>query len=152
MNRTFTEFVDMMNKEDPVIIEGLYLAAIERIKAMYGQGGKGKSSNRNVGLSGNKYKKYEYDPENRRMSKSYLEKFLKEWGATNEELKAAEEKIKSGKVKIPTESYDWVTADKLEDMSEKEFRELLRKMGNDNNNSIKIEVSLDKRRNKNRKR
>jgi hypothetical protein len=144
-HETFTSFVKMVNEEDPIIISGLMLAATERLRLTYG-GKKRKAvgdSDVDVGLKGKTGKNIYDDSKGTINNRNGFIRFLRSWGATKEEIKNAEEKIKSGKVKIPKEDFDWITPEKLNDPNFP-MQDVLKRMKEARKGTININVSFDK--------
>ena len=153
-HKTLSSFVDMIDKEDPIIIIGLILASSKRIKAMYGGGKEEKKqpSASNVGFKNNSASKHTYDDSNGTIhNRVGMISFLRQWGATKEEIKEAEAKIKSGEIKIPKESFDWITPEALSDPSF-DVKKVMKAMRKARENTININVSLDKMMQRQRER
>lgn len=130
--KTLSEFVDMINQEDPLLIEVLLRAATNRINAS----------------NGKKDGMLEIDPTISKISnvvateKNILIAFLRDMGADQKELNEAIKRIDSGQIQVPVHDYSWITSEKLLD-PKFPIQEVLDQMKEDEKRSIKINVSAD---------
>ena len=140
-NKSLSEFVDMINKEDPVIVNGLMDAATIRLKATNGISDTNKPTIPRIQDSipvvndNNDVKKV------RASNQKVLTKFLREWGATDKEIKEAKEKAKNVK---GLRDFSWITPDILAS-DNFDIKTVLRQMKEDREKAVNINVSLDKR-------
>ena len=141
-HKTFSEFVDMVNDEDPTIINGLFKAATKRIESTYGT--KGETSNNykikgiqppNGNVSIPKYDDVIEDDDKK------MEMFLRFWGASKEEIEEAKKKI--DKRKISKEDISWINSkDLIEDGFD--LKKALASIKRSREGCVNIKVSLEK--------
>lgn len=139
-HKSFTEFVAMVNEEDPIIISGLINAAVERMKAMYGVEDKESPRRDNVGVVSRRESRSSKNGD----SFEGMMCFLAEMGATKEELEDVLKKKKEGKLVVPKTDYSWITS---EELMKPDFplKEVLRQMKQDREKCVNIKVSESKR-------
>lgn len=145
--RSLTDFVKMINEEDPFILENLVEAACDRIQASHGiEKEKAVESEDDVDQHTISYTgkvKRSVD------SKPMLISFLRDFGATEEEIKEAEEKLKN--IKAPEEDFSWITP-KILTSPDFDFKGVLSRMNDCYKRSVNVNVSLDKLERKRKKR
>jgi hypothetical protein len=130
--KSFTEFAEMVNEEDPTLLLGLKMAMNKRIRMMNGETVIEEPSVYRViedsgsTVSGNEKQK--------------LVMFLHSFGCEKKELDEALAKIDSGKIKVPERDYNWITDDVLAS-SNFDLKGVLKQMREDIDNSVKINVS-----------
>lgn len=147
-HKTFTEFVNMVNNEDPFIINGLIYAASKRIRIENGEKVEEVYKDEEEEII---YTKSSKDstikstkkPNTGKDEKSVLFEFLMNFGASDEELAEAKRKLDSGEIEIPEDDFSWITRETL--MSpDFDLQGTLKKMRDYQNKSVNIKVSLDK--------
>ena len=149
---SLADYVEMINQEDPVIVDGLIDAATKRIKAMYGdpdepQSKMAKAVNETVKIKPRKYSNHEkkYDTSKGGVqSIAAMKMFLREWGATKQEIAEAEAKIKSGQIQISNEDFSWINPETL-NSPEFDMDYALKRLKEEREKSINIKVSLSRR-------
>lgn len=154
LNRSLSEFVDMINSEDPQILLELQKVAMERIKSSFGISSKDNAASATVKMLshgttskiGSKQSKSVLGD-----SPESLNQFLIEFGVPKEEIKEAIAKVKSGKIKLPSRDYSWITSEVISDPNF-DVKKVLSQMKEDKNNSINFRVGLDTLRKKGIKR
>lgn len=129
--KSFTEFVDMVNEEDPFIINGLLTAAEKRVAEQNGS---------KVSRSNNHYNKKSYIKKEKTNSPDNLALFLKEMGANRQEIDETLAKAKSGKIEVPMNDYSYITPEVLND-PDFDFKGTLKQMSEDRKKSINFTVS-----------
>jgi hypothetical protein len=148
---SITSFVEMINDEDPLIVSGMYCAAIERLKKMYGVDKNKDTSmddaiNKNVGfkMNGSPSKIHRFDNNTPTDNQATLVQFLREWGATKQQIEEAKAKITSGQIKISSDDYSWINPESILRPGF-DLKNAIRKLKEDYDNSYKIKVSLETR-------
>lgn len=133
---TFTEFLDMVKNEDPILVNALTVWISCKYRRMYGDDDtKGPPKRQDMPTKAS--------VEHKAYPKGYssdLFQFAKEHGYNSQEIQEIEEKVKSGQINGPSEEFN-ITPDQLQEMSSEEFNELLSKM-NEYVGSVK-NVKLD---------
>ena len=135
--KSLTEFAEIINNEDPVLLNGLKKAIIKRVIIM--NGGK-------VEDEPTTYRVVEKSGKSRIVNdeKNKLVMFLTSFGADKKEIDEALIKINSGKIKIPERDYNWIT-DEVLCSKDFDLKGVMAQMREDENNSINIKVSAETR-------
>jgi len=135
-NRTLSDYAKMIDEEDPIVLYGLTRAALIRIRASHGLETKDEIGD----IFTSKTERY-VEKENRGAdNKGMLTRFLLDFGASKDEIKLAEEKLKN--MKVPEEDFSWITPEKLIS-PDFDFKGTLRRMNDCNKRSVNVNVSLD---------
>jgi hypothetical protein len=137
--KSLTEYINMVDQEDPIMVAGLISAASKRIKEMYSTDGNKttiKSSNKCVGMKNGKAEVVDgFDS---------MLGFLSQMGATDEEVAELRKQKKEGKIKPVDTDYSWITS---EEISKPDFpiKDVLRQIAKDREKCVNVDVSEDKR-------
>lgn len=133
--KSFTQYVSMVNEEDPVVIRHLIESANRRQEQMYGKKGVApRITPPDVGFKNSK-DTVKFAPE-----QGVLIDFLKFMGVDKKDLGEALTKIKQGKIKTSGTDYSWITSDKLSSPGF-DVMAVLAQMKEDEKNSINFKVS-----------
>ncbi len=143
-SKSLTEFVKRINEEDPLILTGMLNAASARLERTYGDGKNTTSHDINYGIEEAIAKT---DKSKMQNGRGKLVNFLRQMGATDDEIKEGIKKIETGKIKISENDYSWIKPETLNSPNF-DFEGTLKKMSEDRKNSVKIEVSHEKYANK----
>jgi hypothetical protein len=147
--KSFSEFIGMINEEDPFIVFGLMEAASDRMKKMYGSSSDEVQPEISPEISNKKV--HTASPiKTSRATPQYLMQFLRDFGASSASLEEAQKKISQGKIRIPEGDYSWITSKTLSDPNF-DFKGTLEKMSKDRKNALNIRVSMDTLLNRGRK-
>jgi len=144
-HKTLTDFVEMINNEDPVVLTGLANAVHKRIKATYGSKDnlpQNYNSGGEVGISSTNKSPRENINKGKCDGVGYMSMFLKEWGATDQQIKEAKKKVENSNHKF--NDYSWLTPDKLTDPN-LDIKEVFKMMNDDIKHGANIKVSLETR-------
>lgn len=141
-NKNLSEFIKMIDNEDPLITENLKIAAVERIKAMHGIDDNSLRERGVENMLGQSKSPNFFNPSKGTVdNQETLIRFLLDFGATKEEIEQAKEKLK--KIKTIEEDFSWITPETLYS-PEFDFRGTLARMNECSKRSVNINVSLDK--------
>lgn len=159
--RSLEEFGKMINETDPAFLNLLFAASQNNIRKEAGEDDEiphGKIQNlesvakTELNKIKSKSKRLFGDAkqtaQNAQSVKSVpkMKSFLKSWGVSNEEMKAAERKLSEGKIEL--NDYSHIDKKTLLSMSPEEFRETLKSMSEDNKKSVNFNISMDTLRRK----
>lgn len=133
-HRTLTDYYKMVDEEDPFVVNNLISAALDRIRASHGIETERTKTDDSKTDRTVKYEKQNGD------SKDMLKRFLFDFGATSEEMKITEERLKN--IKVPEDDFSWITPKKLES-PDFDFKGVLKRMNDCNKRSVNVNVSLD---------
>lgn len=132
--KSFTEFVNMINEEDPFVLISLQKAIIKRVEL---QNGRKRPNFRREEIVDSKNDtgetKFGFEQQ-------HLITFLKRFGANPKEIDEAIVKIKSGQIQLPKHDFSWITPDNLANL---DFKTVIKQMQEDYDNSVKIKVDMD---------
>lgn len=124
---SFSDFLDMVKCEDPVLINTLTVWVSFKYRKMYGDPDEGESTMSPLA-------KGKQPPRSNSSQRGYVERyetdlfqFAKEHGHNSQELVELEEKVKSGQIDKPNEEFK-ITSGELESMDSEEFQGLLTQM------------------------
>ena len=135
--RSFSDFVKMVDEEDPFIMNGLIYSAFIRIQASHGiENERTKANDDDTEIITTTSRRTKRDGD----SKEMLVRFLKDFGTSNEEMKIVEEKLKN--TKIPEEDFSWITPEILAG-PDFDLKGTLSRMSDCYKRSVNVNVSLD---------
>lgn len=145
--RSLSDFVKMIDEEDPVILNGLIYAACLRIQSSHGIENERNIDNDN---SVDEVSSVTSESKVKRCgdSKEMMVRFLKDFGATDEEIKEAQEKLKT--IKVPEDDFSWITP-KILASPDFDLKGVLSRMNDCYKRSVNVSVSLDKMMRKRKK-
>ena len=142
--KSIEEFVDMVDKTDPMILNCLLLAIKENVKSETDAvSGKVEPSNiKNIPQVKRTSVQHNEKPITLQDGRNKMVQFLSHWGADRKEVNKAIEDFDSRKIKLS--DYSWLSGRKLESMSNAEFKSLLNKMGEESKLTKDFKLTLDK--------
>jgi hypothetical protein len=142
--RNLSDFVKMIDDEDPVVLNGLLYAACIRIQASHGiENERTQEDSDDIENVVQTTQNVSTPKKILRVgdSKEMLLCFLRDFGATEEDIKIATEKLKT--VEVPEEDFSWITPEILA-RSDFDLRGVLSRMSDCYKRSVNVNVSLDK--------
>jgi len=140
--RSLSDFVKMVDEEDPVILNGLIYAACIRIQSSHGIENE-RTQDDSEEVDSEEIRSISHSKKITRSgdSKQMLLCFLRDFGATEEEIKIAVEKLKT--IKVPEEDFSWITPEILA-RPDFDLKGTLSRMNDYYKRSVNVNVSLDK--------
>ena len=138
--KTLQEFVDMVDSTDPVLLDGL-LAYMAKRNQEQSQDGKHppEEIDKEEYIDDSKTGMEESQNKNNTVVKEMLFRF----GVSKDDLNSALEKIDKRKINT-LKDYTWLNKqNNLENLSDVEFREVLKSMRKDKANSVNFKVSME---------
>jgi len=135
--RSLSDFVKMVDEEDPFILNNLIEAACIRIQASHGIENKRTQETEDdepIITNTGRIKRIGD-------SQEMLFCFLKDFGATEKEIGEAKEKLKN--IKVPEEDFSWITPEILAS-PDFDLKGVLARMNDCYKRSVNVNVSLDK--------
>ncbi len=142
-SKNLTDFVQKVNNEDPLVIEGMMNAAAIRLEKQYGDGSKSVHRKIDYGIDETISNLDSQTKDKLQKTKGQLVNFLRQMGTSDKEIKDGLSKIESGKIKVSENDYSWITPDILNSPNF-DFEATLKKMSEDRKNSVQIKVSHEK--------
>jgi hypothetical protein len=135
----------MINSEDPHILLEMQKVAKERIESTFGISHKDNPVSTTVKMLSAKPSKKTIPSTKKSTfgdSPESLNQFLIEFGVPKEQIREAVAKVKSGKIKLPSRDYSWITTEVISDPNF-DIKGVLSQMSEDRKNSINFKVGLD---------
>jgi len=151
VHKTYTEYFDMLDQEDPMLIQAMALAVGLQQRRMFGDAedqretpegqetaktGKGK----HFGVKESKKTK-DYV---QNVDDSSIAEMMFQFGKSPEEIRELKEKIQSGEIQVPKKDFSWLTPETLKSMSSEEFRQVRQEMMEYAEASPTVNLSMDK--------
>lgn len=140
--KTLSEFVRMIDEEDPSVLNGFITANGIRTKAIQDETPSRPSKTYIPNTPESKGKKKEPDEVIKVSNRNTLTHFLKKWGANKDQIKDAIADIDSGKIKVSKNDYSHITSETLLDPNF-DFDGTLKMMSEDTKNAVKINIGWD---------